>query len=121
MTHNRHDIEDMHIGQYGTLDVNVEDEDGNPQDMTGGSAKLYAIPLSERHLAEGDASIQFEKTIGDGIEVVDAQAGELRVTFDPVDTEDLRPENYWYRMNIENNEGDPVPGAVAGKLDLSYD
>lgn len=122
MTHNRTDITDVHIGQAGSIDLTVEDSDGTAVSMTGGAATFAILDLSDREQALANADVHVEKTIADGgITEVDAANGELRVDLDPADTEELTPRTYWYRVNIEDSDGDPVPGAVAGEFELIRD
>jgi len=63
-----------------------------------------------------------EKTLaGGGIDAVDLAAGEARVLLEPDDTEALAEKRYWYRINIVDADGDPVPGAAAGVFELVRD
>lgn len=121
MTHNRNDIDPFHIGQDATLAITVEDEDGTTVDMTGGDATLTVMNFEDRHTATDQATQHVQKSVGSGIAVDDGPVGELEVTFDPGDTEDLDPDTYWYRVDTTDANGDTVPGAVAGRFEAVRD
>jgi len=122
MGHNRTDIDNVHIGQSGRIPVTVQRPDGSAVSLLGGEMRFGVIPLREQDRPLEDADVLVEKTLaGGGIDAVDLAAGEARVLLEPSDTEALAEKAYWYRINIVDADGDPVPGAAAGVFELVRD
>jgi|APHM01.1.fsa_nt_gi hypothetical protein len=122
MTHNRTDITDVHIGQAGRIPLHVQRPDGTDVSMVGGEARFAVVAIRDQDRDLANADIKIDKTLsGGGIQTVDAGAGELRVLLEPADTEDLAERDYWFRVNVEDSAGDPVPGAAAGVFELVRD
>lgn len=120
MAHNRQDIKNFHIGQKATLVINVEDENGDAVNMTGGEAVLTVMPKDDFGKKTSNVDALLQKSVGQGIEITDPSAGKLEVTFEPSDTEDLKHITRWYRIDVTDSEDNPMPGAVAGNFELVH-
>lgn len=130
MTHNRHDIGPIHIGQDAELPLQIRDEDGNTVDMTSGEATLTVFPLSQRNHATDQVDSKVQKSItGGGIVTdastlvnninVDPSVGDLAVVFEPSDTDSFDPQTFWYRVDVVDGQGQTVPAAAAGEFTLT--
>lgn len=76
-----------------TIDLEViATRDGAPLDLTGTSIWFTA----KRKLKDADENAIAQKTLGAGITVTDAEAGEALVTLDPADTAALTKETTLY-------------------------
>lgn len=64
-----------------------------------------------------DASPVFQKTMGNGISLIDT--GEYSVRVSPEDTQDLAVGRYYYDVQVGNGEDDFT--ILRGILDLVYD
>lgn len=76
-----------------TIDLEVTvARGGSPVDLSGADLWFTA----KRKLKDLDIAAVAQKTLGDGIAVTDAPAGELLVTLAPDDTDDLTKETVLY-------------------------
>lgn len=80
---------------YGKVfEYHVVNLDGTVRDLTSFTAFTWKL---FRAGSGKDAVMIFEKTLGDGVQVTDAENGEVQVTIETADTENLEANrNYTY-------------------------
>lgn len=104
-------------GNDVVLVVTVEDADagdGSPLNLAGAQEVIWA--LAKR----ANATAILTKTLGDGVEITDAAAGEVEVTLTSADLEPLRGD-YYHEMRVTNSAGQKATvmyGDVTLKINL---
>lgn len=85
----------MYSGEYKKIQDKIVDADsGNiPLDLTDFTAKF---------IVHNKGNVVIEKTLGDGIEITDAEQGLLEITLFPNDTKDLSG-NFSFEVKLDNN------------------
>lgn len=101
-----------------TIDLEVTaTRAGAPVDLTG--ADIWCT--GKRNLKDADADAVFQKKIGDGVAIVDADAGEALVTLDPADTASLTKQTTLY-CDVQLVEADGrVTTIASGTLTVELD
>lgn len=120
MAHNEELIDNFHIGQDATLTIEVTDENGDPASIVGGDVEFYLIPHNHRERSIEDADILLEKSLGNGLNLIEGENNKVEVTFVPEDTRDLASGTKWYRVVTTDSDGKTVPGSVSGPFGLDY-
>lgn len=112
MTKTNQDVRDYYQGDTLELDVTVTDSDGNPYSLLEADATWVLVR------EQGDTP-RLTKTIGDGITITDAEAGELTVTIDSGETSDFLGDHY-HELEIVDNNGREVI-VMTGDFDILAD
>lgn len=81
---------------------NIIDLSGNVIDLTGWSAKFTV----KENITDSQEVAKIIKTSEDAeeIEIMDPEAGKLRIFIDPEDTEELDPKTYFYDLQLQDND-----------------
>jgi uncharacterized protein YbjT (DUF2867 family) len=100
-------------GDSKTFAVSLRDVAGDAIDLTGASVTMTA----KEAYTDLDASATFQKTISDGITVLDEDTGVIQVELEPADTTSLdgKKTRLYYDIQVEGSDG-KVTTAVRGKL-----
>ena len=105
MTRINQDIE-LRAGETKRVSVTVEDDDGNPYDLSGGDAKWVAID---------DGTTFIEKTVADDtIDFTNAADGIVKWTIQHGDTTG-NPGRYDHELHVEDSNGN-MDVALKGQL-----
>ncbi len=89
-------------GDTVEIEVTVTNDDGSTKDLRGADIQFALSRYA-------GANPLFTRTVGDGIEFVDATAGELLIRIDGDDTVDLGDDDgkeYYYEIRVRDNTGD---------------
>lgn len=83
------------------LKFTVDDEDDPPnvKDITGATDITFAIAK-----AKGKTPV-LSWTLGDGVTITDAAAGEFEVELTKAETEDLGPKHKYYEVRVTDSAG----------------
>ena len=104
-------------GDRHVFDLALTDGAGAPLDLTARSLRFTA----KTRIADSDADAVLVKTIGDGIELVDADEGTATLTIEPDDTSDIDlPRTLIWDLQVEDGAGD-VRTPLRGKLAIVRD
>jgi len=115
MTHYEENISNHHEGDSRILTVTVRDEDadGNPGDPIDITNYSFTYSFADSAGAEYD----FQKSVGSGIEIIDATNGVLEVTLDPADTENNGGKTYYHELQYTDTEGN-VATVFSGDFEI---
>ncbi len=92
-------------------------EEGVPVDLTGYDLKFTA----KKNAKDADNAIgAIQKSLGDGIEVIDAANGEILITIDPDDTTD-NTETVTYFIDLQMSFSGEVVTVFNGTLTVNAD
>lgn len=92
----------IYSGNDALLQLTVNDESGNPIDLSGALALIWALAKTAR------AAVPLvEKTLGAGVTIIDAVNGRADIT---VDAEDIEPLSgtYYHEVRLTNIAGKKV-------------
>lgn len=84
------------------LDCTFTDEDGAALDLTG----VIAIRWALAHQLDDDALL--EATVGDGITVTEAEAGQATINIPVADHADIAPGSYQHECRVTLSNGQVV-------------
>ena len=108
----------MVAGDSRTLRFTVTGDDGAAADLTGAQSVRWGCV---RRQANGSvASPALEKTLGDGVAVIDPAAGTIEVTLSPSDTAALPGGRYYHQLEMTSAAGD-VATLATGTLMIAPD
>lgn len=88
-------------------------------DLTGATITFSASRLKTASPITFSGTAAITKTVGDGITVTDAAAGEIQLTLDPADTADLKGA-YYYEIEVTLGSGQ-VHTTTTGTLTINRD
>jgi hypothetical protein len=113
MVVNEQPVDGYYSGDTLKLIITTKDEDGNVIDLRNTDI--------EWALAESidPSTIVLTKTVGNGIDFIDAQNGQFKVTIDPSDTADLSGR-YQHEIEITDTQGD-VTTVLTGRFQIRED
>jgi hypothetical protein len=103
-------------GDSKTFTLTLRNPDGSALNPTGMDVTFTA----KRSRWDADADAVFQKTIGDGLTIADASAGQIAIAFLAEETEsitDLRS----LRADVQVQSGEDVKTAWQGKLKINPD
>lgn len=104
-------------GDNALFSMNIVNYVGDALDITG--AEIWFTAKYGPNDADEDAV--FQKTIGNGIDIVDAPLGEINIVLDPEDTDSLLDTNK-LRFDVQiKDASDKVYTIESGTLIVDYD
>lgn len=108
----------MFRGDSKSFVLALPDAAGNPIDLTGAMVWMTA----KEALADDDSGATFQKSVGDGITVLDDTHGVILVELDSADTEDLAASRtrLYYDVQVKDAD-DKVTTALSGRITVYPD
>jgi hypothetical protein len=107
----------MYRGDSAVFNFSLKLANGDPLDPTGGS--LWFTGKTTRYYE--DTSATFQKTLLDGITIVDGPTGSVSVTLDPEDTETMYAPNVIYWDLQFATAGGGISTLISGELLIKPD
>jgi len=109
----------MVAGDSRTLRFTVAGDDGAAADLTGAQSVRWGCV---RRLANGSFAVPpaVQKTLGDGIALIDPAGGIIEVTLSPSDTAALAGGRYHHQLELTSAAGD-VATLATGTLVIAPD
>lgn len=101
--------DDIVQGDTCSFRVTLQDETDTAINLTGTTANMEIKRL--------DGTLVLALSIGDGITYTNAAAGEMTITIDAADTDNLEPE-YTYLYDVQWTNGSNVRTVAAGHLKI---
>ena len=99
----------LYQGESRTITPTVNTAEGTPDTITS-----YVFVWRMWHVLTGTV---LEKTIGSGIEISDIDTGQLTITIEPIDTQDLASWTYKHQLVMEY--GDMQQTVMEGLIQIS--
>jgi hypothetical protein len=99
-------------GDSKTFAFMLTDADGDPIDLTIASVTMTAKSV----YTDADGAAVFQKTVGDGVTVIDDTGGTITVDVEPEDTSDLSGVKHRLYFDVQVQTGTTVRTPVRGRL-----
>lgn len=98
---------EMMAGDSKTLNITIQDADGDPVDITDWTFKWQAAKSVSK-------TALISKTSAGGISIIDPEAGQIEVEIDPADTDTLKGEYYHECEGTDplGNKATPITGKM---------
>jgi len=104
------------LGSTRRYAITITDGSGSVKDLNGATFATFRV----KDLPPGspNAATKFEKTLGSGVIVTDANGGIITVTIDAADSGALVAGDYYYEVRITDAAGD-TDTVKTGQIRLS--